>query len=555
MNVNRNTTQGPPEEFVQLPRRQVMLTMGGVMLAMFLSALDQTVVGTAMPRIITDLGGFDKFTWVTTAYLVASTTVVPIVGRLSDMYGRKRFYITGIVVFLIGSVLAGFSASINQLILFRAIQGLGGGVIMALSFIAIADLFPPEERGKYQGLIAGVFGLSSVIGPTLGGFITDNLSWNWIFFINVPIAVPVVFLFIKLFPESKQQQADEKPKLDYLGMIALILGVIPLLLALSWGGVQYEWGSAQVIGALVLGSVMSVAFVFIEARAEQPIMPLDIYKNRRVSISLIAGFLTGFGMFGAIIFIPLFFQGVLGASATSSGSFLTPMMLGVVFGAALSGQILSRTGGHYRIQALVGTAILTIGMYLISRMNADTSFARAVFNIVIMGFGMGSTFPTFTLAVQNSVPFRVIGVATSATQFFRSIGGMLGLAILGATMANRFSARLSSSLPDSLTQALPPEQLEGFKSNPQALINPEAMAALRANFEQLGPEGAAQAEQLLDALRASLAQAIGDIFTLTVFVLALSFLVTIFLSSPKAEPEKEEQPGRLQPEPSSGDGG
>jgi EmrB/QacA subfamily drug resistance transporter len=220
MNMNRNTPQGPPDGFVQLPRRQVMLTMGGVMLAMFLSALDQTIVGTAMPRIITDLGGFDKFTWVTTAYLVASTTVVPIVGRLSDIYGRKRFYIAGIVVFLIGSVLAGFSASINQLILFRAIQGLGGGVIMALSFIAIADLFPPEERGKYQGLIAGVFGLSSVIGPTLGGFITDNLTWNWIFFINVPIPVPVVLLFIKLFPESKRQVSSEKLKLDYLGMIA-----------------------------------------------------------------------------------------------------------------------------------------------------------------------------------------------------------------------------------------------------------------------------------------------------------------------------------------------
>jgi hypothetical protein len=300
---------------------------------------------------------------------------------------------------------------------------------------------------------------------------------------------------------------------------------------------------------------MSVAFVLIEARAEQPIMPLEIYKNRMVSVSLIAGFLTGFGMFGAIIFIPLFFQGVLGASATSSGSFLTPMMLGVVFGAALSGQILSRTGGHYRIQALVGTAILTAGMYLISRMDADTSFARAVFNIVIMGFGMGSTFPTFTLAVQNSVPFRVIGVATSATQFFRSIGGMLGLAILGATMANRFTARLSSSLPDSLIQALPSEWLEGFKSNPQALINPEAMTALRASFEQLGPEGAAQADQLLDLLRASLAQAIGDIFTVTVFVLALSFLVTIFLSSPRAESKKEEQPGRIQREPSSGDSG
>ncbi|MCH7800686.1 MAG: MFS transporter [Chloroflexi bacterium] len=545
--MDRNIVNQQTDGFVQLPRRQVALTMGGVMLAMFLSALDQTVVGTAMPRIITDLGGFDKFTWVTTAYLLTSTTAVPIVGRMSDIYGRKRFYIAGIIIFLIGSALAGFSQSINQLILFRAIQGLGGGVIMALSFIAIADLFPPEERGKYQGLIAGVFGLSSVIGPTLGGFITDNLSWNWIFLINIPLGVPVVLLFIKLFPESRHQDSSERQRLDYMGMVALILGVVPLLLALSWGGIQYEWGSVQVIGALALGSVMSVAFVFIEMRADQPIMPLEIYKNRMVSVSLAAGFLTGFGMFGAIIFIPLFFQGVLGASATSSGSFLTPMMMGVVFGAAISGQILSRTGGHYRIQALVGTAILTTGMFLISRMDADTSFVRAVFNLVIMGFGMGTTFPTFTLAVQNSVPFRLIGVATSATQFFRSIGGMLGLAILGAVMSNRFAANLSSNLPDSLEQALPPGQLEGVMSNPQALVNPEAMAALRAGFEQAGPEGAAQAEQFLELLRASLAQAIGDIFSVTVVILALSFLITIFLTSPRAE--KDEKSPSVQPEP------
>jgi EmrB/QacA subfamily drug resistance transporter len=434
---------------------------------------------------------------------------------------------------------------------FRAIQGLGGGVIMALSFVAIADLFPPDERGKFQGLIAGVFGLSSVIGPTLGGFITDNLSWNWIFFINVPVGVPVALLFVKLFPTSRPQESSDDRRLDYLGMVALVLGVVPLLLALSWGGVQYEWASPQVIGALVLGSAMSIAFVFIEARADQPIMPLDIYKNRMVSISLIAGFLTGFGMFGAIIFIPLFFQGVLGASATSSGSFLTPMMLGVVFGAAISGQILSRTGGHYRAQALVGTAILTAGMYLISTMNEDTSFVRAVFNIVVMGFGMGTTFPTYTLAVQNSVPFRVIGVATSATQFFRSIGGMLGLAILGAVMANRFAAKLSTDISDSLAQALPPGQLEGLQSNPQALINPEALAALRAGFEQAGPEGAVLADQLLAVLRASLAQSISDIFLVTVAILALSFLATIFLTSPRIE--TGEKPAGSQSKPLSTD--
>ena len=270
---------------------------------------------------------------------------------------------------------------------------------------------------------------------------------------------------IWLFPNIKPEV--ESRKLDYPGMVTLILSVVPILLALSWGGVQFAWASPQVIGFLAFGSVMLVAFVTIEAKTEFPIMPLEIYRNRMVAVSLIAIFLTGFAMFGGIIFIPLFFQGVLGASATSSGSFLTPMMLGIVVGATLSGQALSRTGGHYRIQALIGLAIMTVGMYLISTMDENTTFARAVIYLVIMGFGMGSTFPTFTLSVQNSVPFRVMGTATAAIQFYRSIGGMLGLSILGAVMANRFASNLEDALPSSVRGVLPPDRIEAIKENPQ----------------------------------------------------------------------------------------
>jgi EmrB/QacA subfamily drug resistance transporter len=503
--------------------------MAGVMLAMFLASLDQTVVGTATPRIIADLGGFDRFTWITTAYLVASTTMVPIVGKLTDTYGRKRFFIGGIALFIVGSVLAGFSQSMNQLIAFRAIQGAGGGVIMANSFVAIADLFPPQERGKWQGLIAGVFGLSSVFGPTLGGIITDNFSWNWVFLVNVPISLPVIVLFAKYFPESRRQPRDSSARLDYLGMAVLILGVVPLLVGLSMGGVQYDWVSPQVIGALAMGGAMSVVFVFVESRAVNPIMPLDIYKNPMVRVSLIAIFLTGFGMFGAIIFVPLFFQGVLGASATNSGSFLTPMMLGVVFGAALSGQVLSRTGGKYRLQALVGVSIMGVGLYLVSQMTEATGFGRAVVNIVILGFGLGSTFPTYTLAVQNSVPFSVMGVATSATQFFRSIGGLLGLAVMGSVMASRFGSRLSDAMPDSLVQAIGPDQLQGLQSNPQSLVSPDALAKLRAGMEAVSPQGAAIVDQLLAIMKSSLSQAIGDVFLISVGVVALAFVATIFL--------------------------
>ena len=514
-------------DFIPLPRRQVILTMAGLLLAMFLAALDQTIVSTAMPRIIADLGGFDRYTWVTTAYLVASTVAVPIVGRLTDIYGRKIFFIGGIAVFLLGSVLAGMSGSMNQLIAFRAIQGLGGGVIMANSFVSIADLFPPEERGKFQGFLGVVFGMSSVIGPTLGGFITDNFSWNWIFLINVPVGLPVLLLIALLFPKITPEV--ESRKLDYPGMVTLILAVTPILLALSWGGVQYAWVSPQVLGFLIFGLAMGVAFVVIESRSDSPIMPLEIYRNQMVAISLLATFLTGFGMFGAIIFVPLFFQGVLGASATSSGSFLTPMMLGIVFGATISGQLLSRTGGHYRIQAITGTGLMLLGAILISTMDTDTNFVRAVGYIVVLGLGLGTTFPTFTLAVQNSVPFRLMGISTSALQFYRSIGGMLGLAVLGSVMASRFATKLEDMVPETVNAVLPPGQLDAIKDNPQALIDPSAVERLKAGFAQAGPDGAQMVETLLSSLKSALAGAIGDVFVLSAAVIALSLVVSLFL--------------------------
>jgi EmrB/QacA subfamily drug resistance transporter len=518
---------GVSDEWRPLPLRQVVLTLGGLMLALFVAALDQTVVGTAIPQIVADLGGFDHFTWITSGYIVASTSAVPIVGRLTDLYGRKNFYIVGIIVFLVGSVLAGASQSMNQLIAFRALQGVGGGTMMALAFVTIGDLFPPADRGKYQGFVAAVFGLASVVGPTLGGFITDTLSWHWIFFINLPIGIPVVVLFVFFFPS--QRPSSTKQKLDVAGMFLLVLAIATLLLALSWGNVQYDWASPQIVGLLIVAAVSTALLIAVELRAPYPIMPLSIYRNRIVSISLLAAFATGFGMFGAIIFIPLFFQGVLGASATSSGSFLTPMMLGMVFGAILSGQILSRMGGHYRTQGLVGLAIAMVGMVMLSRMTEETTFGRAVVNLVVMGFGIGTTFPTFTIAVQNAVPHNLLGAATAATQFYRSIGGALGLAILGSLMAGRFASGLAESLSPAVKEALPAEMLAGLSNNPQALVNPDALTSLRATLDQAGPQGVELAEQLLLALRSSLALAIGDIFLVSLVAAAGAFAVTMFL--------------------------
>ena len=523
--------QSVAQDFVRLPRRQLVLAMTGLLLALFLASLDQTIVATAMPRIIADLGGFDRFTWVTTAYLVASTTAVPIVGRLTDIYGRKVFFVAGIVIFLVGSVLAGFSQTMNQLIAFRAVQGVGGGMIMVNSLTAIADLFPPETRGKYQGFLGVVFGMSSVIGPTLGGFITDSISWGWVFLINIPIGIPVLLLIAFLFPAIKPEVENRKH--DYAGMVTLVLAVVPILLALSWGGVQYGWATPQVIGLLAFGAAMTAAFVTIERRSDSPIMPLEIYRNRMVAVSLVVTFLTGFGMFGGIIFIPLFFQGVLGASATSSGSFITPMMLGIVVGATLSGQLLARTGLRYRAFGLGGTAVMTLGLFLVSTMDESTSFARAVAYIVIMGMGLGSTFPTFILAVQNSIPFDLMGAATSAVQFFRSIGGMLGLALLGAVMANRFAAKFEESLPESVRGVLPADRIEAIKENPQALVDPSALAELQSRFTGAG--GQQMADQFLTALKASLSGAIGDVFTVSVLLVVAALIATLFLKLPNPE--------------------
>ena len=529
-----------------LTRRQVVITMSGVLLAMFLSALDQTVVSTALPQMVADLGGFDRYTWVSTSYLVASTSVLPIVGRLTDMYGRKWFVVAALVVFLVGSVLAGLSQTMTQLIVFRAIQGLGGGSIMAIAFVAVGDLFPPAERGKNQGYVAAVYAMSSILGPVLGGLITDQLSWNWIFYINLPIGIPLLFLFIRFFPHVQPDVSSHK--LDVLGVATLILSVVPLMLALSWGGVQYSWGSPQVLGFLVFSFVMAVLFVLIETRVEEPIVPLHLFKNRVLSSSLITIFLTGFAMFGGIIFVPLYAQGVLGQSATSTGTIMTPMMLGMVVGATLSGQALSRLGGHYRTQGLVGLGILMVGLYLISRMTAETSFGMVLFNLVLMGFGLGTTFPTYTIAIQNSVHPRFMGVATSSSQFFRSIGGLLGLAILGSVLTNRFSSKFLGSVDAEAEGVLTTERLRALAHNPQELVNEEAQGELQQAFAEAGPQGATLLEGVMESLRSALSSAIADVFSIALIAIVIAFVATLFL---KEIPLRGRTPTRVGPEEAS----
>ena len=507
-------------KFVSLPRSQVIITLVCVMLAMFLAALDQTIVSTATPRIIADLGGFDKYTWITTGYMVASTTAAPIVGKLSDIYGRKWIFIGSVFVFMVGSVLCGFSENMKQLIIFRIIQGIGGGTIMAVTFISIADLFPPSDRGKYIGLLAACFGLASVIGPTLGGFLTDTFSWKWIFFVNVPLAGPVVFLLARFFPDTPGESKEENRQIDYLGICLLIVGVVLLLVGLSLGGVQYEWTSFYVVGPIVTGLISLIILVIVETKTYNPILPLNLFKERMVTIGLILSLLTGFAMFGAIIFVPLYFQGVLAFSATSSGTFLTPMMLGIVFGAAISGQILSRTGGYFRIQGLVGVALMAVGVFLFSTLDSTSDYPRAVSYIILLGFGLGSTFPTFTIAVQNFSPPSAIGAATSFIQFLRTFGGLVGLSLLGSLMSHRFVANLDRAVENSAVP-ISNDVLDELKTNPRVLVDPEAQMSI-VSAEMPG--------DILAVLRNSLSEAIGDVFSVCVAVLLVSFFITMLLN-------------------------
>ena len=510
-----------------LPQKQLVITLIGVMLAMFMGSLDQTIVGTAMPRIVSDLGGFSQYTWITTIYIISSATALPITGKLTDMFGRKYFYIIGLIIFSLASLLCGLSNSMTLLIVWRGIQGIGGGMMMANSFTVIGDLFPPAERGKFMGYMSGVFATSSVIGPVLGGFITDALSWHWVFFVNIPIGILIIFLFVVYFPDIKP--ATSKHRIDYLGVTTLILTVVPIMLALTWGGSQYLWDSLLIIGLFAFAVVMLVLFIFIESRVEEPIIPLGLFKNQIVAISIIVAFLSSFVMFATTTFIPLFFQGVLGVTATASGTLLIPMTLGSTAGSFLSGQLLSRAGGHYRLQALVGLGIMIIGVWFLSRMNLQTSNTQAVVNMVITGFGLGITMPIFAITVQNAVPYKMLGTATSSVPFFRSLGGSVGLAIFGSILNNRFASQFLGSIPTVVKTTIPAEQLSSLAYNPQALVSVPAQEQLRETFNVFGSQGQSLFDQMLQALRQSLSSAVARVFLIALFVGIVSFIVCLFL--------------------------
>ena len=408
-----------------LERRAKFEILGAILLGMFLAALDQTIVGPVLPRIVTELKGADYYTWVVTIFLVTSTITVPIYGKLSDLYGRRPLLLIGITLFLIGSVLSGLSQTMWQLILFRGLQGLGAGALFPIALAVIGDLFTPAERGKYQGLFGAVFGIAFLIGPGLGGFLTDNFSWHWVFFVNLPIGIVALAVIGRLLPNIKGRRRDIR--IDYLGVITLSLGLLPILVGLTLAETS-QWSDPAVWGSIAAGIVFLAVFVIVEARAAEPIIPLHLFRNRTFSASMVAIFLATFGFGAAIIFLPLYFQIVEGSSATASGYQLLPFLVGLIISSIASGYLVSRTG-RYKVVVLAGLVILAIGLFLMSGLRADTSNLVLSGWMFIAGFGVGPTFAVFTIIVQNAVPFSELGAATSDLTLFRQIGTTMGLTL------------------------------------------------------------------------------------------------------------------------------
>jgi len=510
-------------------RRETLFTMSGVLLVMLLASLDQTIVGTAMPRIITDLQGFDRYAWVTTAYLLTSTVMVPIYGKLSDIFGRKPIFLIGVVLFLIGSALSGASQTMNQLIAFRAFQGLGAAALMPIAIAVIGDLFTPRERGKWQGLTGGVFGLSSILGPTVGGWITDHSTWRWVFYVNLPIGIAALLVLIFLMPPLRSKNTG-KVSIDYLGAALLILGTVPLLLGFTWAGTQYPWLSWQIISIFGGAVVFLTLFFLYEARLErqnaQPIIAPSLFTNRIFTVSVLITMITSMGLFGTVLFLPLYAQGVLGVSATNSGLLLSPMMLSLVFSSIISGQLVSRFG-KYKWIAFVGMAITIGGSLLLLRLNVNSVYTDLIIAMIVFGLGLGFGMSLYTVIVQNALPTR-IGEATSGLIFFRSIGATVAVAAMGSILTSTYVTAFHNAMPAQVKAVIPAKILSVF-DNPNVLLSPGIQQQLLARLSAFGPQGKALFAQLMEAVKIGLTSGIHNIFLLSTVLMCIGFVAIFFL--------------------------
>jgi EmrB/QacA subfamily drug resistance transporter len=510
--------------------RARMEILGAVMLTLFLSALDQTIVGTALPRIVTDLGGNQFYVWAVTVYLLTSTITGPMYGKLSDQFGRRPLMMFGVGLFLVGSVLCSLSGEMWQLIAFRGIQGLGAGAIFPISLAIIGDLFSPRERGKYQGLFGGVFGISMIIGPALGGFLTDSISWHWIFLVNVPIGLVALVVLWRLLPHTAHP--ERRRSIDYLGAAVFSAAIVPFLIGLT-NKQTGEWTDPSVGGLILLGVVLAVVFVWVESRAAEPIVPLSLFRNRVVAASLAATSLVTFGFFGGIIFIPRWFQFVQGSSATLSGYQMLPMMVGVNGGSIASGILVSRTG-RYKLLISVAMVLAGLGLFLLTFMTADTSVPGLWLGMFVAGLGIGPSMAVFTIIVQSAVAPAMLGAATSTLTFFRQVGGSIGLALAGTI----FGSSLTAELPGQLRAAGVSEPIvSGFTSQGAGVLSSETTGVgvdlgqqiLSSAPEQVRPVIEPQLPNIVDGIHQAFSIAIGHAMWLGVGAAAVAALILIFL--------------------------
>lgn len=532
----------------EMEMRRKVTVMLAVMFALLFAALNQTIIGTALPRIVAELGGMEIFNWVFTAFMLASTIATVLAGKLSDLYGRKPFILTGLLVFIAGTFLCGLAQTMMQLILFRIVQGLGAGVIISSSFTAVGDLFAPRERGRWQGLMGGAFGLASVFGPTLGGYIVDHYDWHWIFWVFLPLGVVALVLIWLLFPSV---QKAERQSIDYTGSLLIVALIVPLLLAFSWAGSQYAWGSPPIVALFAVSAVALVLFLIAESKAQNPVMPLHLFRNSIFAVSNAIGFLVGAGMFGTIIYAPFFIQGVLGTSPSGSGFVMMPLTLSLVFAGALVGNWITRTG-KYKIYAQCGLLLMAAGMLLLALMDTGTTNVEAACYLIMTGFGLGIGFTVYMLTVQNVVEDRMLGVATASVQLFRQLGGTIGVSVLGTVMNHRLSVqirdRFASSGGPPGEGELPPDAAEALAGlrDPQTLMDPARMEALR---DRIPEQFQALFSQTVHTMREALSDALTAVFLCGSLIVLASFVLGFFLKEIPLRTGKRTAPAKPGPIP------
>ncbi len=508
-----------------LPARQKRVIMAAIMLAMFAMAVNQTIISVSLPRIIADLGGLDLFAWPLTSYLLASTAPVPVFGKLSDIYGRKPFILIGLIIFMIGTALAGTSGTMIELIAYRAVQGLGGGLIMATAFTAIGDLYPPSERGRWSGLFSGVFALASIVGPLVGGTITDQLSWRWIFYVNLPIGI---IAFVAVFLLLPWFRTNRKQRVDYRGGLFLMAAAVALLLGLSTGGNQFGWTSLPVLSAFAVTAAMLLGFLVTEKRMGMAgVLPLALFRQRAYVVSISALAVVGLGMFGVMQFMPLFVQGAQGLSATSSGLVTMPMMGGLVVGSIMAGQGVSRFG-HARGLAVTGGLVSALGAFLLSTLEADSSQNLTRLYMILLGYGIGVAMPLYSLVIQNSLPLSLLGVGSSSAQFFRQIGGTMGLAVFGSVMVSSYVSNIGADIAKPGVAAL--------AESPQLLLDPDRIAAFTTQLDAAIPGAAVAA---IATARVALSSAVTDLFFVGSIIMLSAVALAAFLPTMKLRSAKE----------------